>query len=35
MYMLKCSDKSVEKIKALTLDLGNSVEQEGLSKRNS
>ena len=28
MYVLKCSDESVEKTKALTLDLGNSVERE-------
>lgn len=28
MYVLKCSDESVEKMKALTLDLGNSVEHE-------
>lgn len=29
MYMLRWSDKSVEKMEALMLDLGNSVEHEG------
>lgn len=28
MYVLKCSDESVEKMKPLTLDLGNLVEHE-------
>lgn len=33
MYVLKWPDKSVEKMETLTLDLGNSIEHEGLSKK--
>lgn len=29
MYVLKWSNKSLEKLETLTLDLGNSVELEG------
>lgn len=32
MYVLKWSDKSIEKMEALILDLGNSIEHEVWSK---